>query len=132
MVFVSLKMRVQRSTLDSILLNNVCEVRFVRRNSKPGAPPTRRILCTKSHALLTSTNGRITLNYRPPSNPPQINEAAENLITVWDIIMQDYRNINMDQCELIQQIPSGEEFWEYFNESIYPMSVEQKLNFLNS
>ena len=125
-------MRVQRSTLDSILQNNVCEVRFVRRGPKSGSSPTRRILCTKSYNLLTSTNGRITLNYRPPTNPPQINEAAENLITVWDIIMQDYRNINMDQCELIQQIPANEEFWTYFNESIYPMSGEQKLNFLNT
>jgi len=132
LVYASLKMRVQRSALDSILLNNVCEVRFVRRNIKPGAPLTRRILCTKSHSLLTSTNGRITLNYRPPTNPPQINEAAENLITVWDIIMQDYRNISMEQCELIQQFPAGEEFWEYFNESIYPMSPEQKLTFLNT
>ena len=125
-------MIVQRATLDSILKNNVCEVRFVRRRPKPGSSPTRRILCTKSYSLLTSTNGRVTLNYRPPTNPPQINEAAENLITVWDIIMQDYRNINMDQCDLIQQIPANEEFWTYFNDSVYPMSGEQKLNFLNT
>lgn len=125
-------MRVQRSTLDSILLNNVCELRFVRRTPKPGAPPTRRILCTKSHSLLTSTNGRITLNYRPPSKPPLVNEAKENIITVWDIIMQDYRNVSMDQCELIQQIPASEEFWAYFNDNIYPMSPEQKLSFINT
>lgn len=61
-----------------------------------------------------------------------INEAAENLITVWDILMQDYRNINMDQCELIQQIPANEEFWTYFNDNIYPMSAEQKLSFMNT
>lgn len=125
-------MRIQRATLDGILLNNVCEVRFVRRLQKPGYPPTRRILCTKSHSLLTSSNGRITLNYRPPVKPPMINEAAENLITVWDILMQDYRNINMDQCELIQQIPANEEFWTYFNDNIYPMSAEQKLSFMNT
>ena len=125
-------MRVSRSALDSILKDNVCEVRFVRRRPKPGSPPTRRILCTKSYSLLTSTNGRVTLNYRPPTKPPQINEALENLITVWDVIMQDYRNINMDQCELIRQVPANEEFWEYFNDSIYPMSGEQKLNFLNT
>ena len=125
-------MRVQRSTLDSILLGNVCEVRFVRRTPKPGAPPTRRMLCTKSHNLLTSTNGRISLNYNSPTHPPVINEAAENVVTVWDILMQDYRNVSMDQCELIQQIPANEEFWAYFNESIYPMSSEQKLNFMNT
>jgi hypothetical protein len=125
-------MRVSRSALDGILKSNVCEVRFVRRIPKPGSSPTRRILCTKSHSLLTSTNGRVTLNYRQPTKPPLINEAAENVVTVWDILMQDYRNISMDQCELIQQIPANEEFWEYFNESIYPMSVEQKINFMNT
>jgi len=125
-------MIIQRPALDSILLNNVCEVRFVRRNPKAGSSPTRRMFCTKSYGLLQSTNGRVTLNYRPPTNPPQINEAAENLITVWDIIMQDYRNINMSQCDLIQQIPANEEFWSYFNENIYPMSAEQKLNFINT
>lgn len=125
-------MIIQRPALDNILLNNVCEVRFVRRNPKAGSSPTRRMFCTKSYELLRSTNGRVTLNYKPPVNPPQINEAAENLITVWDIIMQDYRNINMSQCDLIQQIPANEDFWSYFNENIYPMSAEQKLNFINT
>ena len=125
-------MRVSRSALDGILKSNVCEVRFVRRLPKPGASSTRRIFCTKSHSLLTSTNGKITLNYRSPVNPPQVNEALQNVLTVWDILMQDYRNISMDQCELINQIPANEEFWEYFNKNIYPMSVEQKLNFMNT
>lgn len=125
-------MRVQRAALNGILLTNVCEVRFVRRTPKPGFPPTRRMLCTKAHSLLTSTNGRITLNYRPPSKPPIINEAAENVVVVWDILMQDYRNISMDQCELIQQIPANDEFWTYFNENIYPMSAEQKFSFMNT
>jgi len=125
-------MRISRSALDSLLKSNVCEVRFVRRRPRAGSSPTRRILCTKSHSLLTSTNGKVTLNYRSPSNPPQINEAMQNVVTVWDILMQDYRNISMDQCELINQIPANEEFWEYFNESIYPMSGEQKLNFMNT
>ena len=125
-------MIIQRSALDNILLNNVCEVRFVRRTPKPGSPPTRRMFCTKSYSLLQSTNGRVTLNYRPPSSPPVINEAAENVITVWDILMQDYRNINMNQCDLIQQIPANENFWSYFNENIYPMSAQQKLAFMNS
>ena len=132
MAYVSQRMRVSRSTLDGILLSNVCEVRFVRRNPKSGFPPTRRMFCTKAHSLLTSINGRTTLNYRPPSKPPLINEAAENVITVWDILMQDYRNISMDQCELIQQLPANDEFWPYFNNNIYPMSPAQKSNFMNS
>lgn len=125
-------MIVQRATLDNILLNNVCEIRFVRRAPKIGAPPTRRMLCTKSYSLLNSTNGRITLNYRPPVKPKQVNEAVENIIVVWDILMQDYRNVSMDQCDLIREIPANEEFWKYFNTNIYPMSPEQKLTFMNS
>ena len=131
-VFVSKKMIVQRATLDSKLLNNVCEIRFVRGIPKPGFPPTRRMLCTKSYSLLNSTNGRITLNYRPPKNPKQVNEAADNIIVVWDIIMQNYRNVSMDLCDLINEIPANEEFWTYFNDNIYPMSPEQKINFMNS
>ena len=127
-----IKMIIQRSALDSILLNNVCEVRFVRRGVKAGSSRTRRMFCTKSYSILQSTNGRLTLNYRPPTSPPQINEAAENIINVWDIIMQDYRNISMTQCDLIQQIPANDEFWKFFNETIYPMSAEQKLNFMNT
>ena len=125
-------MIVQRTTLDSILLSNVCDIRFVRRLPKPGYPPTRRMLCTKSYSLLNSTNGRITLNYRPPIGPVKINEAADNLIVVWDILMQDYRNVNMNQCDLVQQFPATDEFWTYFNDNIYPMSGEQKLSYMNS
>ena len=50
----------------------------------------------------------------------------------WDILMQDYRNINCNQVDLIQEIPANNDFWVYFNENIYPMSAQQKLNFMNS
>jgi len=73
-------MIVQRPTLDSLLLRNVCEVRFVRRRPRAGDGPTRRMLCTKSYEILNSINGRTTLNYRPPSGPIQVNEARDNLI----------------------------------------------------
>jgi hypothetical protein len=61
----------------------------------------------------------------------QINEALQNICVVWDIMMQDYRNVAMDSCTLIQQIPAAD-WWEYFNENIYPMAPEQKLSFMNS
>jgi hypothetical protein len=124
-------MIIQRAALDSLLLNNVCEIRFVRRRPRAGDGPTRRMLCTKSFDLLNSVNGRTTLNYAPPKGPAKINEAAENVLVVWDILMQSYRTISMNSCDLIQQIPNND-FWEYFNENIYPMSPEQKYNFMNS
>jgi hypothetical protein len=125
-------MIVQRAALNSILQNNVADIRFVRRDPKPGFPPTRRMICTKSYELLSSTNGRLSLNYIPPKGPPQLNEVAENLIVVWDILMQSFRNISMNDVNLIEQWPADEEFWTYFNESIYPMSKEQKFTFMNS
>ena len=125
-------MIVRRATLDSLLLNNVCDIRFARRIVKPGQTPTRRMLCTKSLSLLNSVNGRMSLNYFPPKGPPHGYLGPDNLAVAWDILMQDYRNINMNQCDLVSQIPANDDFWGYFNESIYPMSATQKLNFMNS
>lgn len=130
-VSVTLRMQISRSGLDSLLRSNVCEVRFVRRDPRPGDGPTRRMLCTKDLSILTSVNGRTTLNYRPPRGGMQINESLQNICVVWDIMMQDYRNVAMNSCTLIQQIPATD-WWEYFNENIYPMSPEQKLSFMNS
>tara|TARA_R110000824_G_scaffold78371_3_gene197878 strand:+ start:477 stop:854 length:378 start_codon:yes stop_codon:yes gene_type:complete len=125
-------MRILKAALDTLLLNNVCEIRFPRRIVKPGQAPTRRMLCTKSLTLLDSTNGRISLNYFPPKGPPKWYLGPDNLAVSWDIMMQDYRNVNMNECELIQQIPANDDFWVYFNENIYPMSAAQKFNFMNS
>ena len=87
--------------------------------------------CTKSYNLLNSINGKVGLNYRPPTHPNQINESVHNVLVVWDILMQDYRLISFEQCNLIQQIPADDTFWKYFNENIYPMTTEQKINFMN-
>lgn len=124
-------MIVQRATLDSILLNNVCDIRFVRRRPVAGKPPTRRMWCTKSYSLLNSLNGKVSLNYKPPSGPKQVNESLKNVLVVWDIFMQNYRTISFDSCDLIQQIPADDSFWKFFNENLYIMTTEQKINFMN-
>ena len=54
------------ANLKAILLDKVCEVKFVRRNPKPGRPATRRMLCTNNVQLLNSVEGRTTLNYLLP------------------------------------------------------------------
>ena len=43
--------------------------------------------------------------------------------------MQDWRMVNMDTCNLIKSIPR-DEFWEYFNTSVYTMTTEQKQQFM--
>jgi hypothetical protein len=125
-------MLISRSKLDSLLLTNVCEIRFTRRHLVANRAATRRMWCTKSLQLLNSTNGRISLNYKPPTGNKRYNEATEDTIIVWDIIMQDYRTISMDNCELLQQLPANEEFWKYFNENIYILTSQQKLKLINS
>ncbi len=113
--------------LNQVLLNNVADIRFVRRRPKAGQPPTRRMLCTKSASLLESTNGRISLNYMPPKGTKQFNESLENALVVWDIFMQDYRIVSCDQVNLINSIPANDEFWNYYNENLLSMTGDQKL-----
>lgn len=119
-------------TLDSLLLNNVLDLKFIRRKQSPTKAPTRRMLCTKSFDLLNSTNGRIVLNYKAPTQQKQFNEATNNACVVWDILMQDYRIVPAETVSIIKQIPADEAFWQYFNKEIYIMSREQKMLFMES
>ena len=125
--------KVSRMDLDSLLKNNVCEIVFVRRRPEraPGRPIVRRMLCTNSQSLLNSKNGQISLNYRK-AGPKQINEALHDVVVVWDIFMQDYRNVSMEHCFLVKEIPADDTFWEYFKTNIFPMSYNQKLSFMDN
>lgn len=127
-------MKVGATTLRVLLENNVLEVKFKRRNPKPGAPATRRMLCTNSPIILQSDAGRNTLHYQSPSSGPKYNTASKNIVIAWDIFKQDWRAISADNCVLISQMPvsgDGRDFWEYFNNTIHPMTSEQKKAFFN-
>lgn len=118
------------SNLKSILLDKVCEVKFARRNPKPGRPASRRMLCTNNVQLLNSVEGRTILNYVPPRQAPKYNPNQENLIITWDILMQDYRTINCDTVDLVSTLEADETFWQYISENIAPMSAQDKMNFM--
>ena len=120
------------ASLKSILLDKVCEVKFARRNLKPGRPSTRRMLCTNNVQLLNSFEGRTILNYAPPRQAPNYNPNQENLIIVWDILMQGFRTINCDTVDLISTLESDQTFWVYITEKIAPMSAGDKMNFMNT
>jgi len=120
------------SNLKSMLLAKVCEVKFARRNPKPGRPASRRMLCTNNVQLLNSVEGRTVLNYRPPRHAPEYNPNQENLIITWDILMQDFRTINCDTVDLITTLEADETFWVYINEKIAPMSAPEKMAFMNT
>ena len=118
--------------LRSILLDKVCEIKFVRRNPKPGRPSTRRMLCTNSVQLLNSVEGRTILNYVPPRQAPKYNPNEENLIITWDILMHGYRTINCDTVDLFSTLEADQTFWTYLSEKISPMSAQEKMNFMNT
>lgn len=127
-------MRVAAGTLKALLENNVLEIKFTRRRKKIGAPATRRMLCTNSPVILKSNAGSRSLKYSPPSGPPKFNTTSKNIVIAWDIFKQDYRSISADNCVLISQMPvsgDGRDFWEYFNTSIHPMTVQEKTSFFN-
>jgi len=120
------------ASLKAILLDKVCEVKFARRNSKPGRPAMRRMLCTNNIPLLNSVEGRTILNYAPPRQAPSYNPNQENLIITWDILMQDFRTINCDVVDLISTLEADQTFWVYLTEKISPMSAGDKMNFMNT
>jgi hypothetical protein len=79
--------------------------------------------------LLTSNDGKISLNFKAGSGPLPYNSMAKNLLCVWDIFMQDWRMINMDDCYIDNEIPNTQ-FWDYFNEKLRPMSADEKAQYM--
>ena len=124
-------MRVSLPNLKSKLQSNVCEIIFEKRRPKPGDSSSRRMLCTLDESLLNSVNGRTTLNYKPPSGAPKYNPEARNLLPVWDIMMQSWRMVSLDNCEIVNTIPEND-FFEYFNENIYPMTADEKRAYMGT
>jgi hypothetical protein len=120
-----------KSQLDQLLREKVLDVRFTRRLLKDNHPSTRRMLCTKSLEILNSNNGRLILNYKPPTQQPKYNPLYENLVGVWDIFMQDYRNIPVESCTVIEAL-DPEQFWEKFNKQYRLMSQRDKTSYMDS
>jgi len=117
--------------LRTVLRENVCEIVFIRRRPKPGKPPMRRMLCTLDDRILNSENGRLALNYKPAGGPMPYNTDAKNLLPVWDIFMQDWRMVSMDNCDIVTTIKE-QDFWKYFNDTLLKMSPEQKIGYMDS
>lgn len=88
------------------------------------------MLCTLNENILNSTNGRLSLNYKPPVGGPKYSTADKNLLPVWDIFMQDWRMVSLEECKVVNTIKE-QDFWKYFNEVLVPMSPEQKIQFMN-
>lgn len=125
-------MLISQASLTAILRNNVCEIRFLRRKPVAGRPPFRRMVCTNSNQLLLGVDGRMTLNYMPPASLPRFNASQKNIVIAWDVLMQDFRAISCDNCDLIRTVPANEEFWNYFRKELMVMSAGHKKMFMDS
>jgi hypothetical protein len=123
-------MKLSLVNLTKLLQENVVELKFKRRRPKPGVPPTRRMLCTNSRIILESREARDALNYRPTNQNSKWNATTKNLIITWDILMQDYRCISVDNCEIIAVIPGDDTFWRYYNDKLHKMTPSQKDAFM--
>lgn len=118
--------------LRKLCSSNVVELKFVRRN-KLRIPSTRRMLCTLDEILLNSTLGKEVLNFKPPRFSPPYNAASKGLVTVWDLIMQDWRSIPADACEVVTAISTKpvQTFWNYFDKVLSKMTASQKRAFMD-
>lgn len=133
--------KVGRIELTRLLNNTACEIIFERRRPEraPGRPSIRRMICTNSEAIfnhpLNGINGASgnKLNFRRPySGRPKIDEAKYNLVVVWDIFMQDYRNVSMENCHVRQIIPDNDTFWKYYNAVLVQLSSDEKSDFMDN
>jgi len=141
---------ISRVELEQLLTSNVCEIVFVRRRpERAPVPPrmyVRRMICTNSISLLTSYNAKISLNFRFPKTSRRIDGIKHDIVCVWDIFEQDYRNVSISTpespytnkgessgtCYLRQTIPANDTFWKYYNDVLLKMTPEQKRNFEDS
>lgn len=128
-------MFISRENLKVLAQTHICEVKFRRRRPVAGKPLFRRMLCTSAQNILNNIDGRLTLNYRPTTPPPYGNPYYDpnqkNLVILWDIIMQDYRAINMSYCNLIARVPANNTFWQYFRDFYFHKSPAEKMAWMN-
>jgi hypothetical protein len=128
----ALQMKIALPTLKALLLENVVEVKFPRRRPKRGHASTRRMLCTNSPVILNSSNGRALLEYKATSSIRVTDPEIYNLIVTWDIFKRDFRQINMNNCDLITQMPADDDWWLYYYDNLSKMSIGQIETFYNT
>ena len=126
-------MRLGWDGLYNLCQANLVEVKFTRRLPFAGRPPSRRMLATLDGQLLNTKEGMEILNFKPPMQSPAYDAKAKGLLTVWDLLMQDWRNIPVTSCDVIATVQTRppEKFCEYFNKVISKMSSGQKASFID-
>jgi hypothetical protein len=122
------------------LLCNQCVVELVffpRGDLGKYKGTTRRMLCTLNKKLLNSDFGKRTLNFKPPLQSPPYNAKSKGLVTVWDIFRQDWRNVPVKAANVMpppftMKAEPIEDFMDYFDKVIKPMTREQRRQYIDT
>lgn len=125
-------MRLSLQGLSKLCDDNLVELKFNRRIAFRGSPNSRRMLATRDASLLNSELGKNILNFKPPTKNPAYDAVSKGLLTVWDILFQDWRNIPVESTVVVTAVPTKppEKFWEYFDSVIRKMTTQQKADFM--
>jgi hypothetical protein len=115
--------------------SHVVELVFNTRDRRN--PRMRRMMCTLNRSLLNSTFGKVSLRFKPPSQTPPYNAESKGLVTVWDIFRQDWRNVPVKAAFIMPQphtmkAEPVEDFIEYFDKVIRPMTFDQRKQFIEN
>ena len=126
-------MKISVTGLSQLCQTNLVEFKFTRRLRYNGMLPTRRMLATLDGDLLNSTLGKEILHFKPPTHISPYNATSKGLLTVWDLLFQDWRSIPVDSSLVIASVPTKpvEIFWEYFDKVIGKMTSAQKAVFMS-
>ena len=114
--------------LKTLCQQNVVELVFNKRTNNQH----RRMLCTLDFFLLNSDLGKQIFKFNPPRYSPPFDASSKGLVTVFDIIMLNWRNIPVANAAIVTAIPTdpAEDFWKYFDKFISKMSTSQKAAFM--
>ena len=130
-------MAISRTLLESTLKSSVCEIKWVRRIPRTDYALSRRALATNSRLLLNTKRGASVFKYASPTQPNVLDTARLNLVTYYDLMRLEYRNVSCESAVLIKVFPLTDEktldkWWATFNRFIKGMSGDQKKQFMDS
>ena len=120
--------------------NNVVELKFLRRLPIPPDKPvghakkTRRMLATNNWNFIKAPIVRNMLEWKPPKRPPRGSQwyKQRNLVIVWDMLLKDWRMINLKDWKIIATTPidslldKGRFIWFYKNKIDKMSDIERK------
>ena len=123
--------------LQGLFASHIVELVAVRRHYKPGKGQIRAFFATNSRVLLNGIAGKTAFGFQQPTNPPPYNAKAHNLFITYDLFMQNWRSINLNNYAIREVLPLKtkediQNFWGYFAYILKPMTAQEKTTFMDN